>query len=66
MTVMDVFHDIHLPLDKTSTARGSTVVSGRTVSKKKISILPADPVPFCHVMGNQKCCGFGNFTALSL
>jgi hypothetical protein len=39
MTVMDIFHDIHLPVDKTSivTARGSTVVSGLAVSKNKIS-----------------------------
>jgi hypothetical protein len=37
MTVMDTFDDIHLPVDKTSmvTARGSAVVSGPAVSKKK-------------------------------
>jgi hypothetical protein len=37
--VTDIFHDIHLPVDKTSifTARGSTVVSGLAVSKNKIS-----------------------------
>jgi hypothetical protein len=36
MTVTDIFHDIHLPVDKTSivTARGSAVVSGPAVSKK--------------------------------
>jgi hypothetical protein len=35
----DIFHDIHLPVDKTSivTARGSAVVSGPAVSKKNIS-----------------------------
>jgi hypothetical protein len=39
MTVTDVFHEIHPPLDKTSTvtARGSTVVSGRSVSQTKIN-----------------------------
>jgi hypothetical protein len=39
MTVMDIFHGIHLPVDKTSivTARGSAVVSGLAVSKNKIS-----------------------------
>jgi hypothetical protein len=38
MTVTDIFHDIHLPMDKTSivTARGSAV-SGLAVSKNKIS-----------------------------
>jgi hypothetical protein len=37
MTVTDIFHDIHLPVDKTSivTTRGSAVVSGPAVSKKK-------------------------------
>jgi hypothetical protein len=39
MTVTDIFHDRHLPVDKTSiaTARGSAVVSGPAVSKKKKS-----------------------------
>jgi hypothetical protein len=39
MTVMDIFLDIHLPVDKTSivTARGLAVVSGLAVSKNKIS-----------------------------
>jgi hypothetical protein len=39
MTVTDIFHDIQLPVDKTSivTARESAVVSGLTVSKNKIS-----------------------------
>jgi hypothetical protein len=39
MTVTDIFHDIHLSVDKTSivAARGSTVVSGLAVSKNKIS-----------------------------
>jgi hypothetical protein len=38
MTISDIFHDIHLPVDKTSivTERGSTVVSGLAVSKNKI------------------------------
>jgi hypothetical protein len=37
MTVTDIFHDRHLPVDKTSivTTRGSAVVSGPAVSKKK-------------------------------
>jgi hypothetical protein len=37
MTVMDIFHDIHMPVDKPSivTARGSAVVSGLAVSKIK-------------------------------
>jgi serine protease inhibitor len=48
MTVTDIFHDIHLPVEKTSvvTARGSTVVSGLAVSKNKISFLPTDPFFF--------------------
>jgi hypothetical protein len=39
MMVTAFFHDIHLPVDKTSvvTARGSTVVLGLAVSKNKIS-----------------------------
>jgi hypothetical protein len=39
MMVTDIFHDIHLPVDKTSivTARESTAVSGLAVSKNKIS-----------------------------
>jgi hypothetical protein len=39
MTVTDIFHDRHLPVDKTSivTARGSSLVSGLAVSKNKIS-----------------------------
>jgi hypothetical protein len=39
MTVMDIFHDIHLPVDETSivTARESTVVSVLALSKNKIS-----------------------------
>jgi hypothetical protein len=38
MMVTDIFHDIHLPVDKTSivTARVSTVVSGLAVSKINI------------------------------
>jgi hypothetical protein len=40
MTVTDIFHDIHLPVDKTSiaTARGSAVVSRPAVSKEKNNI----------------------------
>jgi hypothetical protein len=39
---MDIFHDIHLPVDETDetsivTARGTAVVSRLTVSKSKIS-----------------------------
>jgi hypothetical protein len=39
MRVMDIFQDIHLPVDKTSivTARGLAVVSGLAVSKNNIS-----------------------------
>jgi hypothetical protein len=52
MTVTDIFHDIHLPEDKTSivTARGSTVVCGLAVSKNKISSLPTDPFSFFFAM----------------
>jgi hypothetical protein len=53
MTVTDIFHDIHLPVDKTSivTARGSAVVSRLAMSKKKfqkqkILFLPTDPILF--------------------
>jgi hypothetical protein len=40
MMVTDIFHDIHLPVDKRSIviARGSAVVSGPAVSKKKFQI----------------------------
>jgi hypothetical protein len=61
LTVMDIFHDIHLPVDKTSTvtARGSAVVSGpavstKKISKYKISFLPTDPIFVGHVIGNQQ------------
>jgi hypothetical protein len=39
MMVSDIFHDIHLPVVKTSivTVRGSAVVSGLAVSKNKFS-----------------------------
>jgi hypothetical protein len=39
MTVTDISHDVHLPVDNTSvvTARGSAVVLGLAVSKNKIS-----------------------------
>jgi hypothetical protein len=40
MTVTDIFHDIHLPVDNLTgvvTARGSAVVSGLAVSKNNIS-----------------------------
>jgi hypothetical protein len=61
ITATDIFHDIHMPVDKTSiaTARGSTVVSGMAVSKNKfqnkitfLSYLPT--LFFCHVIGNQQ------------
>jgi hypothetical protein len=62
MTVMDIFHDIHLPVDKTSIvpARGSEVASEPAVSKKKFqnkikfhSYLPTLSF-FGHVIGNKQ------------
>jgi hypothetical protein len=40
ISVRDIFHDIQLPVDKTSivTAREATVVSGPAVSKNQIKI----------------------------
>jgi hypothetical protein len=60
MTVTNIFHDRHLPVDKTSivTTRGSAVVSGPAVSKKKnqnkIKFHSYLPIFLGHVIGNQQ------------